>query len=287
MTAPTSPFYDTSQIAVADSALYIAPAYTPLPSDAAVLWDPTLWTGKTLTAAGATAITLSVTNSLGTQSTASIASFATVTAATLQTTLAALTNVGAGKVTVTGPNGGPFVIVFASSLGATTLAISASTGGTPTVTGGLWLPPGATDAGWQYSATRQVQDITIEEQSTPVNRFITSTSAQISGNASQASSQNLQYAMNAVKSLIAQASQVTGMTILTMTDDLQHYAACLETKNPAGFARRYYIPDTVVSDGFTQNFRRNAQQQMVPLAFTAVCPPSSIVIRDVTAAALP
>jgi len=95
-------------------------------------------TPRFLDAHGATAITLRVVNAGGTQTTASITSFGSETAAALQTTLQGLSNVGAGKCTVTSDEatGGPFLITFDVSLGVCTLTVNASTGGTgPTING--------------------------------------------------------------------------------------------------------------------------------------------------------
>ncbi len=61
------------------------------------------------------------------------------TAAAVQTALAALSNVGAGNVTVTGSNGGPYTITFSPSLsalqGMLTITANATglTGGTPAI----------------------------------------------------------------------------------------------------------------------------------------------------------
>src|SRR6266571_740785 len=56
------------------------------------------------------------------------------TAATLQTALQALSNVGSGNATVTGGNGGPFTVTFAVSLGSVAMTVaSALTGGTSPV----------------------------------------------------------------------------------------------------------------------------------------------------------
>jgi hypothetical protein len=58
MSAPTAPPFNTANVLVGQAALYIAPKGTALPADSSVLYDPTNWTGKTLTAVGATAVTL-------------------------------------------------------------------------------------------------------------------------------------------------------------------------------------------------------------------------------------
>lgn len=285
MTAPTAPPVNTSNVLVGAGALYIAPANTPLPADSSVLFDPTNWTGKILTANGATAVTLSVTTAAGTQTTAS--NPLPGTAAAIQTALAGLSNVGAGKVTVTGSAGGPYTIVFANSLGAVTLAITAQTGGPPTVTGGLWTPPGATEAGWSFGKTISTQDINIEEQGPPVGRFVQTSGYGISGTVMEASRANWKMALNAVRTLIAAGgagSGQPGVDVLTMQDDLIHYAVALETKNEFGFATRDYIPDAVQAENITVAHRRAAAAKGLAVNFGSVCPVGSIQSRGVMTA---
>ena len=68
------------------------------------------------------------------QTTGSLA--AAATAAQVQTALAALSNIGAGNVTVTGANGGPYTVSFVGTLAETNVAqmTATPTGGTGTVT---------------------------------------------------------------------------------------------------------------------------------------------------------
>jgi len=83
-----------------------------------------------------TSVTLQVTTTTpsSTQATAAL-SISSMTAATLKVALEGLSNVGAGDVTVVGPFAGKYGVVWASSLGAVTMAVSASAGTpAPTVT---------------------------------------------------------------------------------------------------------------------------------------------------------
>ena len=285
MSAPLSPPITPSNVLVGPAAVYIAPKGTPLPADHLTLFDPTPWTGKTLNANGATSVTLQVTNSQGTQSTAALASFATTTAAQLQAALEALSNVGTGNVTVTGAvAGGPFVVTFKSTLGAVTLSVSASTGGTgPTVTGGLWVPPGATESGWTFGASKQTQTINVEEQSTPVGKFITSQSVTIAANLAEDSQATWQFALNAVKTLIAPGVGQPGVTVLTLSDTLQHYAVAMEALNEYGYPTMKYIPDAVSAETLSVAYRRAQAQRMLNVSFESVCATSEIVTRAVTA----
>lgn len=283
MTVQAQPPIRTLNVMTGDAALYIAPAYTPMAADKSDLFDPTNWTGVSLTANSATAVTLSVTTYAGTQSTSSITSFGSETAAALQTALQALSNVGAGNVIVTGSAGGPFTIIFSQALGAVVVAVTASTGGTgPVVVNGPWIAAGASDAGWTFGKATQVQDINVEEQSTPVNTFITSQDVTIGGSLAEDTMQSWQWALNAVKSVVAQGTGQPAIIQLALTDALQHYAVALETINPYGYARRFYIPDTVMTDSVSTAFRRAAANRTIPVSFRSVCPTGLIIAREVT-----
>lgn len=90
--------------------------------------------------------TLTVTNPQGdAQTTGTIAYNAA--SATVQTAVAALSNVGSGNVTVTGSAGGPYTFTFNTALGTMTVALGTNslTGGTaPSVTIGASLASGST-----------------------------------------------------------------------------------------------------------------------------------------------
>lgn len=94
-------------------------------------------TPRFLDAHAATAVTLQVVNGT-TVSTGSLTSFGAMTAASLQSTLRGLSNVGGSNATVTSDEatGGPFTITFSGSAASATLSVTASTGGTgPTIVG--------------------------------------------------------------------------------------------------------------------------------------------------------
>lgn len=283
----TGALFDPSNVVVGNAVLYVAPSFTPLPADSSVLFDPTGWMGKVLTLNGATSVTLSVTTTAGTQVTAAIANIATITTAALQTLISNLTNVGAGNVTVSGSVGGPFTVLFNSGLGAVTLAVSASTGGTgPTVTSGLWLPAGGSEAGYSFNAAKTTQDITIEEQSAPVGVTVTSQTVSITGSLAEDVVQSWQWALNATKIVTAQGVGQPGKTELNMSDSLVHYAAALEMSNKFGMARRIYIPDTVAVETVNVAFRRATAQRMVSLTFKSVCDIKLIKVQEITSPGL-
>jgi hypothetical protein len=84
-----------------------------------------------------TAGTFTATVTAGGTTTTTSALAQAATAAAVQAALVALTNVGAGGATVTGSNGGPYTVTFATTLGLVTMALGTNslTGGTsPSVT---------------------------------------------------------------------------------------------------------------------------------------------------------
>lgn len=283
MSAPTAPPFNTANVLVGSAALYIAPKGTALPADSSVLFDPTNWTGKILTSGGATAVTLSVTTPDGTVTTTSSITLPG-TAATVQAALVALANVGAGNVTVTGAAGGPYTIVFANALGPITLAITANTGGPSTLSGGLWTPPGATEAGWTFGKNITTNDINIEEQSPPVARIVQSSAYTFSGTILEASRANWQLALQSVRTSVAKGAASSGIPavdVQTMQDALVHYAVALESANEYGFATRDYAPDCVQGESISVAHRRAAGPKGLAVVFATVCPVSSIVSRAV------
>jgi len=93
--------------------------------------------------AGLTSFTLTFSG----QTTTSLA--AAATAATVQAALEALSNVGAGNVTVTGAAGGPYTVTFGGTLAGTDVAqmTATPTGGTGTVTVATTTAGGVETAG--------------------------------------------------------------------------------------------------------------------------------------------
>lgn len=279
--------YDTTNVVVGQAALYVAPAYTPMPADGSALFDATNWMGKTITGPATTAATLQVVTTAGTQVTASQTAWnSTLTAAALKAAIEALSNVGAGKTQVTTPSTGVFVVLFDSSLGSVSLSVTASTGTAPQVTSGLWLPAGGSEQGWTYNAQKSTQDITIEEQSTPVGVQVTSQQVNIAGTLAEDVMQSWQWALNAIKTVTAQGVGQPGKTELTVSDNLVHYAVALEMANRFGLPRRAYIPDTVAVENVAIAFRRAAAQRMIPIGFRSVCATNLIRVQEITSPGL-
>lgn len=154
--------------------------------------------------------------------------------------------------------------------------------------GSAWAMLGATDQGWELDVSTKTSEITIEEQSTPVAVLADSKSVAVSGSLAESALQNLAWAYGGgTINTVAPTSGHPGTSTLTLTDDLQVWALGLETKNIAGFYRRYLIPKLVIAGDTKTAFRRAADKQMYPFTGTSICPPTDITVTDKLLAALP
>jgi hypothetical protein len=286
VSAQTGALYDTSNVVVGGAVLYVGPSFSLPAPDSATLFDPSLWCGFTLKANGATAVTLNITTASGGPAAVGPVNPTTTTAAALQATIAAAANVGVGNVIVNAIAGG-FSLLFNGSLGAVNITLSAQTGGPATITLPVWLPAGATDQGWSFTGTKQTQDITVEEQSSPAGVTMTTQSVSIAGTLAEDVMQSWQWAFNGQKLVTAAASGQPGKTRIVLSDTIARYAVCLETQNKFGMARRVYIPDCVCLDSPNVGFRRAANKRMLAVSFRSVCNINQIWVDEFTAAALP
>lgn len=152
---------------------------------------------------------------------------------------------------------------------------------------GSWQMLGGTDQGWELDVSTKTSEINIEEQSTPVAVLADSKSVTISGSLAESKLQNLLWAYGGgIITTVAPISGHPGTSTLTLQDDLQVWAMGVETKNVAGFYRRFLIPKVVVASDTKTAFRRAADKQMYPFSGTSICPPTDISVTDMLLAAL-
>lgn len=283
-------FYNTKGVVVGQAAGFYAPPDTPLPPDIATVFDEATWSSTTVAlgvpSAGTWTLTLGG-GPLAAPITVNTIAFG-VTASALQALVQAVLPVGYTAI-VTG-TGGTFAITIVGP-GAAKIIITGNgtglTGGTFAVTPPLWSPAGATEQGWAANYNVTTQDITIEEQTTPVGRNVTAAGYEFVANLSEDVTENLQLALSATKTVTAADATHYGVTQLALGSDLPVYAVVLETKNRFKLPRRYYIPQATCAVNVGQSFARARGQRLIPVTFTSVCPTESIVVRDITAVLTP
>jgi hypothetical protein len=289
--------YNAANVVVGQAACMVAPANTPLPPvSAAVLTDPFAlapWTAATLGATGPiTAGTFILTYTLGGTAYATTAVTAsTATNITLQAAIvAALAPLGAlsSEVVVAGgPLSVPtsFTIALAERLGGGVWSQTPTgiTGGTLTLTQPLWTPVGATDQGWTFAANKTTQQITIEEQSTPVSTQITAQTMTITGALSEDIAATLAMAYNMTLAVNAPGVSTPGYEQLNMSDNLIQYAVALIMSNQKGYPRWLYVPASVAVANVSAALRRAAAKRMYAVDFSSICPTAAITIINIVA----
>jgi hypothetical protein len=151
-----------------------------------------------------------------------------------------------------------------------------------------WLSVGATNEGFKVNVETSTTQITIEEQSTPVGETVESKAIGIEAALAEATMESIRYSWGGGDIVTtAAASGTPGTEKMSLTDDIEYYTACLETRNFNGFARRLYIPKVSATGSGEVSFRRASDKQMFPVRFASLCKPSDIEVVDITAAPLP
>lgn len=151
-----------------------------------------------------------------------------------------------------------------------------------------WVNVGATDDGFKANVDTSVNDVTIEEQATPVAQTVTAKKVGITASLSEDSLESirLSWGGGTIATVVA-ASAVAPKRTMPLADTVQYYSAVLEMANQVGLARRIYIPKVSITGSGDVAFRRAAGARLHPISISSVCKPSDIVITDITGAPLP
>jgi hypothetical protein len=149
-----------------------------------------------------------------------------------------------------------------------------------------WAHMGGTDQGWKLTVSTKTSEITIEEQSTPVDILADGKTLTVAGALAEDTLQHALWAYGGgTLTIVAPGTTQIGKTTLSLQDNLDKWAIGLETINRYGFFRRILIPKAVIAEDVETSFRRAADKRMYPLTASSICPISEIEIVDMTAAA--
>lgn len=150
-----------------------------------------------------------------------------------------------------------------------------------------WTGVGFTDEGLEIEKSVDTDDITVEEQLTPVDVAVTGVGVAVRFTLAEDSVANMKVAYGGASiATQAAASGVIGKSTLTFNDTLDQYALAFEAKNALGLFRRVLIPK-VISIGSVATSYRRADKRVYPVEFRAICDPKTIQIVEQTAIALP
>lgn len=157
-------------------------------------------------------------------------------------------------------------------------------GGTWPATPQPWTPIGATQEGVSLMFRRSTENLTIEEQLTPVKVETTEVELLVEATLAESTLETMRLAFGG-GTITTQAAGVgvIGKKELQISSDLQHFALGMEGQNPLGFFRRMLIPDIVSIADVEETNRRAASLRLYKVSFRALVPPEEIVIVDKTA----
>jgi hypothetical protein len=149
-----------------------------------------------------------------------------------------------------------------------------------------WQHLGGTDQGWKLKIATKTADITIEEQSTPVDILADGKTLTVTGALAEDTLQHALWAYGGgtLTTVTAGASQ-PGLQKLSLQDKLEKWALGVETINKFGFYRRFLIPKVVISDDVETSYRRAADKRTYAFTANSICPIEDVEIVDMVAVA--
>lgn len=151
-----------------------------------------------------------------------------------------------------------------------------------------WVSAGATNEGFKVNVDVSTTQITIEEQSTPVDERQESKTIGLEAELAEDTLASVKYAWGgSAITVVAPASGTPGTSKMVLADDVAYWTYCLEMQNKQGLARRLYVPKASLIGSGETSFRRASDKRMYPIRLTTLCRPQDIQIVDITAPALP
>jgi hypothetical protein len=136
-----------------------------------------------------------------------------------------------------------------------------------------WSYIGAVLDGVTLTYAPTTQDITIEEQPTPVGVAVSTANLTLTANMSEETMQNVNLAWGN-SGTIATTSAGPGQPgkyVLTLSTTFQQVSVAVIGKNAYGFASVLYVPFMLSAGQVQTAYRRAAQQRIYPLTFNSVC----------------
>jgi hypothetical protein len=151
-----------------------------------------------------------------------------------------------------------------------------------------WTPIGATETGLAFDFKRTVDNIMIDEQVTPVDSRTKSLAFTLVVDLSEdtISTMMLAYGGGGITTIPAASGQA-GVQILQVATDLTYFSFGFEGLNAFGRARRVMVPISVSNGNAKTTYQRAKKQRAYQTSFESLVAPEQVVIRDITADALP
>lgn len=146
----------------------------------------------------------------------------------------------------------------------------------------LWEQAGGTEEGWRLGGDTSTTPHTIEEQPNPVAMTLESRAINVSATLAEDTLDTLRLSFGG--GTITTTPAVGGVGVVKefkLSEGVDEFAFGLDMFTVGGATRRIYVPRAAGSGSVDVAFRRAAAKRTWPLAMSALCKPSDIVIRDI------
>ena len=152
---------------------------------------------------------------------------------------------------------------------------------------GLWVHPGLTEEGVNFSMERDLNFHRVEEQSAPVFVTINTSTLSFATALSESTLDNLKIALGSgTLTTVAAGSGIIGKKTFVPGDTPEIVAVGFEAKNTYGFFRRIRVPRAVATGTVEMAHRRSESKRQFGATFQSMSAMGDISIVDKTAAAL-
>lgn len=150
-----------------------------------------------------------------------------------------------------------------------------------------WVPIGATMEGVSFQYSRETEQISIEEQMTPVDERTSSLTFTVEVELAQDTLQTMKWAYGGgTITTTAAATGTPGTSTLQISDEMEDLVLGLEGQNDKGFWRRILIPRVKSVADVTTNYRRSNSPRTYAVSLRSLVAPSAVTIKNQDAAAL-
>jgi hypothetical protein len=147
-----------------------------------------------------------------------------------------------------------------------------------------WVPIGATEKGVSLLFKRETEDVTIEEQLTPVQKNTKSVDLRVNTVLSEDTLQTMKLAFGGgTITVTAPGAGQIGKETLVISSDLDQLVVGMEGVNKYGFFRRVLIPLVTSEADVETEFVRSSNARRYKTSLVALCAPEEVVIINKTA----
>lgn len=147
--------------------------------------------------------------------------------------------------------------------------------------GSLWTSLGASESGATMRMTRETTDITVEEQSNPVDVAVNTLDPRIEITLAEDTLETMRVSWGGGEITTVDPTATTpGYMELSVSQDLEHFTLGLEAENSFKMARRVLFLDVLSVAEVETSFRRAEGTRLYACSFRLISPIEDLVIRE-------